>query len=988
MRYFLNVLEADRNRFSDLKQVYALTGASPGAVESAIDLWSPLAVPVLTYPVRDGAAGSPDHGALWEDLGRLADLVENVARERARLVRTALGRPRADIGPEEVSTLSWALADPGAAMDDVVVNAVADPGWWPSLLSDRLLTTDRAGRAAAIWASERWEDRAAFQTLLGLAPQLGEAFTYELSWRLTHTRFGCPPWELAWRLLARQAADRGEAGQNRVHGVVSRLERGLARDADLRRLIRHNAPEVRLSPHLPFWDEREEETEPGQPARLKDLCRVDLQTADEAHAPDLMHLLQDTRSGRIAELATGAILDALTDGEEAGVIGPGWDVSDLQVPAIGAHEQNRLVQGVLPLTNLLAELAVRLAASDPAGARGLFERWRGAGFRLTTRLWLFGLLTGVYSADEAAAGLLDLSGDLFWTIKRDALRVMAEKLEGCDPGLRVRLEERILREAPDLYADLEIPSGETDWRPDARDQATWLRLSKLAHSGPLGAEARDRLAEVRGRRSYLAGEPQEEDLFSTWSTFRVGFDVNIQPLLEANVEDRVEVATSLIRSGGFEQRHGWSSFVETSPQGALDSLLVTEVEPERATLWGEFLSRISYVHKTDPPRADLAREWLRRSLEHLEGAGDAFLQEAVYALTSALEAAVELGAEVGAGWWDRLWTAAERTGAAAETPGDLSLDILNSSGGRLALTLLRQLQARSSPEQAGVGQARLQRVIASTTAAGAVGRGTLAQYISLVRRAAPDLVAGPLLARLMADDREGRALRAMLLQWGRLDAATSAAVWEAIRIGARESRASSVMGVNVAAKLIYPLVLRRRRLDAPDWGASEAEVAAVLGAAHEEVRVAVLDYLVEHMRSHLEGRDPALEWCEVIQPVLDRIWPQDRHLRSPRYTPHLLTLIALAGDAFPQAADWAQPWLETSQTAWINLHELYERREEVGRFPEELFAVLWTVAGPPFTGRSHELAGLLDVAVRNRPALARDRRMQWLEPRTYRPTGV
>jgi hypothetical protein len=67
VRYFLNVLQADRERFTDLKPVYALDAVKGDEIEAS-ERWALVAVQAIPYRRRND--GSPEHGALWRDLAR------------------------------------------------------------------------------------------------------------------------------------------------------------------------------------------------------------------------------------------------------------------------------------------------------------------------------------------------------------------------------------------------------------------------------------------------------------------------------------------------------------------------------------------------------------------------------------------------------------------------------------------------------------------------------------------------------------------------------------------------------------------------------------------------------------------------------------------------------------------------------------------------------------------------------------------------------
>ncbi|PHY13460.1 hypothetical protein CSW58_05555, partial [Caulobacter sp. B11] len=137
IRYFLNVLEADRERFSDLQPVYALD-AFDEAGSGEGDRWAPIAVRPLGY--RRGRKGEADrHAALWRDLGALADLVEQPKAWRRRKAKALLETPFEGRSELELSIVSWLFTNK-RDLWDVVITAVQDPRWFDYIAAQKLWT--------------------------------------------------------------------------------------------------------------------------------------------------------------------------------------------------------------------------------------------------------------------------------------------------------------------------------------------------------------------------------------------------------------------------------------------------------------------------------------------------------------------------------------------------------------------------------------------------------------------------------------------------------------------------------------------------------------------------------------------------------------------------------------------------------------------------------------------------------------------------------
>ena len=112
VRYCLNVLEADRVRFPDLKPVYAFS-AYKSDPEEATRSWGTLAVRPLPYCTINPDTGKHDHMPLWRDLERLAEIAERPRQFRQETGRRDSGS--ACRGSERHGSKGAGLAFSGAA---------------------------------------------------------------------------------------------------------------------------------------------------------------------------------------------------------------------------------------------------------------------------------------------------------------------------------------------------------------------------------------------------------------------------------------------------------------------------------------------------------------------------------------------------------------------------------------------------------------------------------------------------------------------------------------------------------------------------------------------------------------------------------------------------------------------------------------------------------------------------------------------------------
>jgi hypothetical protein len=152
VRYFLNVLEADRARFPDLRTVYALD-AIRRSEEDTTARWTALAVEALPYrSVTDSNGHSQAHAALWRDLEKLADLVERPKAIRRRWASNLLTKPFADASQTEIDWVAWIFIG-RRDFFDLVINVVQDSAWL-DYVAERKLWTDEDPARFTAWAGE------------------------------------------------------------------------------------------------------------------------------------------------------------------------------------------------------------------------------------------------------------------------------------------------------------------------------------------------------------------------------------------------------------------------------------------------------------------------------------------------------------------------------------------------------------------------------------------------------------------------------------------------------------------------------------------------------------------------------------------------------------------------------------------------------------------------------------------------------------------
>lgn len=142
----------------------------------------------------------------------------------------------------------------------------------------------------------------------------------------------------------------------------------------------------------------------------------------------------------------------------------------------------------------------RIAVEDCAYGRELAASWKRLPGGLGLRLWINAQRNPtLFSADEAATAILQLPGDAFWSMRRELVLTMRERLGSAPNRLVAEIVSRILTEYPSIYLEFEIEGA--DWRPQARDHRVWLLLTAIRLAGVLPDTGHTQLEVIASRLS-------------------------------------------------------------------------------------------------------------------------------------------------------------------------------------------------------------------------------------------------------------------------------------------------------------------------------------------------------------------------------------------------------------------------------------------------------------------------------------------------------
>jgi hypothetical protein len=983
IRYFLNVLEADRERFSDLQPVYALD-AFDGERPSESDRWAPIAVRPLGY--RRGRKGEADrHAALWRDLGALAELVEQPKAWRRSKAKALLETPFEGKSELELSTVSW-LFTGKRDLWDVVITAVKDPRWFDYFAAQKLWADDDAAWVLAAWCGLSWDDPARLEAAIPWRRRYGDAFGEALRTRMFSSQPSTALLRKAWSILV----DQSHRSQNDLsaYRTSQQIRSTDCSDAHLIAGVAVLTPQAALSDTMSRLGGRTKGEGPSE--RLSDLAYIDLSINDRGDVHEVMDALRSAagREGRILEIATEALRASVALAHEIDFIGPGWDRLDTAVPTVEPHNQNEHHDGVTQLVELLSALYPALSATDARAARLVAEAWGQLPTVIGARLQLNAMRDGrVFTADEVGEAVLALDHERFWNIRRELILVMAERLGGARADLVDAIVARVIAEAPSLYEDLgDQIEGKNDWRPQVRDRDAWLRLAAVKRAGVLTLAGADELRAIAERHSFISGDFTEQDLFGSWSSGVRSIVGDPAPLKAAAPEERLPIARKYATAWDPDTQRNWSAYCGADPGGALDALKLGGLDQPDIRLWSELIGALAWSQQADDPVAAAARlDVIGEALDFLWPAPDAFIEGLLPRLSELLPRVRKVPTIDGDAWWDRLWALAELDAGAA--PGEV-VDrfydhVINTSAGRLGEHLISIINERKAKSRkiSPANRDRLRRIMTSDTAAGWLGRATLARDAGFIHFLDPQGSVRLLRPRIAADGLEGTKLRSVIVEWAQLSSKATHAYRSELLKAVAESQATGETAARVALSILRPLFIGALNGQEAPWGLTRGEVRDCLKASTPSILEGAAKAV--HLWTTPTDVPPEKAWRKAVKPVFEAVWPRERRFRHVGLTRDLAGACVDAGKAFPEALEIIQHYLMPFPEGLAGLYFLTKTKAPEN-YPDEVLKLLWMLCGPKSEGQSTDLGKILDRLSQVKASLVSDRRYQWLQQRAIR----
>lgn len=980
VRYFLNVVEADRARFPDLRPIYAFDSYEAQR-EDAEAPWGTVAVTPLAYCRINPETGIADHSPLWRDLEKLADIVERPKRERENRARALLTQATAALTDDGLRELAW-LFGGRADLWGIAIETITDPAWFTVFEQNKLWKRDDASWVIAAWIALAFDDLSRLQLAAEWQGRLGRDFTIRLEQRLHQAPALSPFLQRAWRLLLEAGGPDRDTFEDRVFTAQRNLQSGMVLDADLRRTVGLLTPKLRLRQHFRGSAGQDADGSPREPRRLGDLLWTDLSVADDYGADELVQALGALahEAARILDLATGGLAAHQALNVDLGMIEDDYDTSDFSVPSIEDHGQNEHHNGVLFLVRAAVAAYETVATQDRRHARAAAQDWGTLPGRLGKRLALHAMRNvATFDADEALDTVLGLSLSDFWNIRREIALLLADRAGTASQDRIDAVTQRILETGELYYARYPIEEGQADWRAHARDAEVWLRLLMLEGAERLSAEAQAELAAIKTRRLYLDRAVEDSDFFSSYSSGVHTVTGTTEPLTSVEPDDRLQVAQELVNSNDIERHHGWQAYCRLDPRGAFQTLAAAELSEPNLALWNAFAASLSVGDdKEKALRHDLAVETLQR----LAPLAPHALRPVAASLVDLLFFGPRRRVEALEDWCDRLWEALSPDPIEINAETDIYGIALNTPAGRLVQMLVGELdESRKAGGPNLVRQvARLRQVAAADGGAATLARAVIVHEIAFLLTADDELVRTSIVPRLDADGAEAKALRRVLITYANVTPAVSHVAANALIRGAVESAPSSQKATAIASRILRPALAAVRGEADDRWGITAGQVRTVLRQSPAAVRKGALNVLARWLHGDEAGVEAT--WDLMVGPFFAQVWPKERRFVDEANNQDLIALAVGAGARFPIAFATLRNFMSPFSGNRGSLHAI-KKSTAPEQYARDTLDLLWTIYGP-HGEPTYEMGDILDRLIIADASLEVDRRLQSLEQRTTR----
>lgn len=970
MRYLLEALEADRERYPDLQKVYAFAPCEPGSEKVTKALWEAKGVEPILYATDAG-----DHSALYDSLRDWQRYAEDPTAWRREHLRIVLKESPRSLGDDKIQECAALLShgDASQLLGELSPNAE----WLPVLVEKRVFA--REGIGPGEWIANRINDPEMMRACAGLG-SFDEQARWHISRGLDRERSKLTPARLtAWQLMLsakrpRSAEDLDESW----YLAAPKFKKGDA-GFEARRLVGKI-----LRPNLEIkkvmrWGESV--TTSSEPETLYQLLRLEFEPIEHPAPQEILAAWPENADQEIAlfHSLNRALIEALEEAQDVGFMDD-WDRVNHNVPSVASHPQNKYRHGFCPITRVLADLWGRIVVRDRDIAREL--AWKDSRFLLIKRLWLFTLAFDVFAPSEAATAVTELDDNVFWRSEAgvEIMRLLAGRWAEFKPADRLAIEARVRGGVPrDLFAP-DAFENEERW-VSIRDSSIFRRLKRIeAAGGELAADSHTVLTEIAARHPKWQPSVGDRDDFHTWHESGSGPDGHPELLAGVSDDRLVREAMRLQRERRFEEGDIWRVFCSADPERALRGLRHeadnSRWEPEvwQCLLW-------ELIDKGEPDfQYELADSLLRMPnapLEKLLPSAISWLQRR----RDDLSAADRVDGPRFLCLWDRFAELSYRKQEPREAGGqdkdDLLSESLGSPGGSLAWVLLDALIALKPDTGSGLSpelKPRFDKIAATDNRPGLLARVYLARDLAYLYVVDPAWTEKNLRPRFSWEHDESLAMWRSYSQ----GAVGSAPLFNSLKPAMLEAFGRQALSDHEFEGLVtnlFTVGISHQHEKARDYNLTTAEIKRSLSVVPPAVRQNAA-WQLWRMMGNKDG-DPvekAPRWRNIVGPFLREIWPLDAALRSEGTSRNFVLMSLECEAAFPDAVETVLDFVVPYQVYALSQSLRFDKKHDhlIREFPVAFVRLANAIIDPSSYPIPRDLAVFLQECLDADPAVAND----------------
>jgi SIR2-like domain len=573
LRLLLETLDADRDRFRDLKDIYAIEKRS----DDSASIWKAKGIKPIEFAEYDAIY------ATLAEWARYALKPAEYGRDRIQAILIDSPATHVDVGtmtaetpkrkktPRDASEFEREQLRFFLTRDDITAaleNINPSIAWLPWLAEMKLL---QPSAQLAPWIEKSFVDPDGIRDVAANIHYFDANTAELLEFRLNRQLDTLSPGLVkCWRLIIRhmRSARRGVLARD-WFDIAPRVKRGEQSPEVLYRLSEALKPKLKIAKRI-AWDEERRDA----PQAPTDLMSIDYEIEMGLNHEEVLSVWPSDAPSeiedRLLRTLTTALGAALDDAIDAGVeSSQGYGISDGDVPSVAAHEQNAYRTGFQPIVRVMAEIWTRLATKDAARALRIVELWRQSGFRPMRRLALFTAANPVVPASTVAGILMALpQGELFLTNSTvEVYRLLQQRWHGLAPEQRQAIEERIIEGPP------------TDWFNEGVETQRIVdrcRFDLLGHLQRaklvLTKKSEALFKQIVERWPEWQLGPAEQAGFHAWHESTSGIVGDPDKLKGVPEDDLVAAAEKAAAEADFLEGDAWQALCQSDPARALRGL--------------------------------------------------------------------------------------------------------------------------------------------------------------------------------------------------------------------------------------------------------------------------------------------------------------------------------------------------------------------------------------------------------------------------------